>query len=298
MNNLMMKKLLIAMTVFCLFSAHAEQNKVVLITGSSRGVGLETAKLLAEKGFTVYGTIRTSPPINKEDIHFLTVDLLNENSVQKAVQSIWDKEGRIDVLINNAGYGLVGPIESLTEEEMHDQMEVNFFAPIRLIQAVLPGMRNQKAGHIINISSPNAFATPPFGSMYAASKAALESLSESLCIEIQPYNISVSIIEPGLLQTRIAIPMGTKEIPGHPYQTVTDAMRKEIQERLLHPELLSPSQTPKEIAEFLLSVIQDPHPKLRYQTCEDAKQWVSKKLLDLTGDIYLEEVRKLSETKK
>ncbi len=147
------------------------------------------------------------PPTTKQDIHFLTVDLLDQNSIHKAVETILNQENHIDVLINNAGYALVGPVESLTEEEIQDQMEVNFFAPIRLIQAVLPSMRNQKSGHIINISSPNAFQTPPFGSMYAASKAALESLSESLCIEVEPYGISVSIVEPGLIQTHFSLPM-------------------------------------------------------------------------------------------
>ena len=292
-----MKKVFIAIAMFCLCFLNAESNKVVLITGASKGVGFETAELLVKKGFTVYGTTRNSHPKTTENIHFLQVDLLSEDSIEKAVQTIFSKEGHIDILINNAGYALVGPVESLSGEEMHEQIEVKFFAPIRFIQAVLPGMRNRKAGHIINISSSNAFSTPPFGSIYAASKAALESLSESLCIEVQPYNISVSIVEPGLLQTHFALPMGSKSILDNPYQAITDGIQSDIQERLAHPELLSPSQTPKEVGEFLLLVIQDSHPKLRYQTSIDARNLVSKKLLDLTGDIYLEEVRKFSEAK-
>jgi NAD(P)-dependent dehydrogenase (short-subunit alcohol dehydrogenase family) len=291
-----MRKLFISavITICGFLSAYAEQGKVVVITGASRGLGLETAKFFSEKGFTVYATTRNPPAQVKENIYFLKVDLLDENSVGEAIQAILDKESRIDVLINNAGYAVVGPIESLTELEMKSQMEVNFFAPIRFIQAVLPAMRAQKSGHIINISSVNAFQTPPFGSLYAASKAALESLSESLCIEVQPFNISVSIVEPGLIQTRFELPMGTKEIPNNPYQAIIDEIRKGIEERLAHPELLSPSQTPKEIAKFLFDIIQDPHPKLRYQTSENAKELVSKKLNDLTGDLYLEEVFKLS----
>lgn len=285
-----MKKLFIAIATFCLCTLNAEQNKVVLITGASRGVGFETAELLTENGFTVYGTVRNSLPETTQKIHFLQVDLLNTNSVENAVQTILNEEGRIDILINNAGYALVGPVEGLTEKEMHEQMEVNFFAPIRFIQAVLPGMRDQQAGHIINMSSLNAFSTPPFGSMYAASKAALESFSESLCIEVRPFNISVSIIEPGLIQTQFALTMGSKEILNNPYQAIICGIQAEIQERLAHPELLSPSQTPKEIAEFLFHVIQETHPKLRYQTSVDAKNHVSKKLLDLTGDMYLEEI--------
>jgi NAD(P)-dependent dehydrogenase (short-subunit alcohol dehydrogenase family)/GNAT superfamily N-acetyltransferase len=276
----------------------AQQNKVVLITGASRNLGLETAELLAEKGFIVYATTRSSPPQSKETIHFLSVDLKDERSIQNGVQTILDEEGRVDILINNAGFAIVGPVESFTELESHEQMEVNFFAPIRFIQAVLPTMRSQKSGHIVNISSVNAFQTPPFGSVYAASKAALESLSESLCIELQPFNISVSNIEPGLIQTNFSLPIGTRNIPDNPYQKIMDDIQKDIEGRMAHPELLSPSQTAKEIADFILSVVQDPHPKLRYQTSENAKQLVSKKLLDLTGDIYIEEVRKFTEAKK
>ena len=282
------------------FSMHAGQNKVALITGASRGVGLATAEYLVNNGFTVYGTVRpsnkTSLPV-KENLHFLSVDLIDETSIQAAVQAILEKEGHIDILINNAGYALIGPVEGLTTKEIQEQMDVNFFAPIKFIQTVLPSMRNQKSGHIINITSTNAFCTPPFGSMYAASKVALESASESLCIEVHPYNISVSIVEPGLLKTYFALPMGTREIPNNPYQSIMDAIASDTKERLAHPELLSPSQSPEEVARFLFSVIQDPKPKLRYQTSEIAKSHVSPKLLDLTGDIYLEEIRKYNESK-
>src|SRR5690606_15499605 len=117
--------------------------------GASRGVGLAIAELLVEKDFIVYGTVRGSTPKTEKNIHFITVDLTDERSIQKAVQTILDKEGHIDVLINNAGYALVGPVEMLAEKEMHDQMEINFFAPIRFMQAVLPKMRERKSGHII-----------------------------------------------------------------------------------------------------------------------------------------------------
>lgn len=204
--------------MLCFASLHSEENKVALITGTSRGVGFEIAELLEENGFTVYGTIRNVPPKTEKEIHFLKVDLFNKSSIQMAVQTILDKEGRIDILINNAGYALVGPVES--------------------------------------------------------------------------------IVEPGLIQTRFVLSLGTKEIPNDPYREVTDGIEKEIQERIAHPELLTLSQTPKEIAEFLFSIIQEPHPKLRYQTSQDAKQSVAKKLLDLTGDLYLEEVQKYLESKK
>jgi short-subunit dehydrogenase len=290
------KKFFVSATIamFC-FSLHAEESKVAVISGASRGVGLAIAELLVEKDFVVYGTVRGSTPKTEKNIHFITVDLADERSIQKSVQTILDKEGHIDVLINNAGYALVGPVEMLAEKEMHDQMEINFFAPIRFMQAVLPKMRERKSGHIINMSSVNAFATPPLGGMYAASKAALESVSESLCLEVQPYNIFVSVVEPGFIQTQFSLSMGTKKIPDNPYQSITDGLGTAIEERIAHPELLSPSQTPQQIAECLLSIIEDPRPKLRYQTSEHAKQLVSKKLVDLSGDMYLELIKELSE---
>lgn len=284
--------ILMVLGLFQVFAMYAGQNRVVIVTGASRGVGLATAQHLAANGFTVYGTTREANksvlPI-EENLHFLSVDLTDETSIQTAVQTIFEREGRIDVLINNAGYALAGPVELLTNEEMQDQMEVNFFAPIRVIQAVLPCMRNQRSGHIINISSINAINTASFGSMYSASKAALESLSESLCVEVRPYDIAVSIIEPGFLRTEFSVVMGTKEIANNPYQDVVDEIENSLEERLAYVETLPSSQSPQEIAEFLFDVIQDPHPKLRYQTSESAKQDVSKKLLDLTGDLYLQE---------
>lgn len=288
---------LILLCMCSIFPIFASQNQVVVITGASRGVGLASAECLAKQGFTVYGTVRHSSkvPYSTKNLHFLPVDLMNENSIQAAVQTILENEGHIDILINNAGYAVVGPIETLTSQEIHDQMEINFFAPIRFTQAVLPSMRDRKSGHIINISSTNAINTPPFGSMYAASKAALESFSESLYVEVKPFNISVSIVEPGLLKTHFSLFMGTKELANNPYQTIVDSIRNSLIERLAHPENLPQSQSAQEIAYFLLGIIQDPHPKLRYQTSEAAKIDVSKKLLDLSGDLYLQEVQKFPE---
>lgn len=290
-----MRRLIFSAIMALSSASYAEQSRVVVITGASRGLGLATAKCLSENGFTVYGTTRTPPAQSLENIHFLQVDMQDGNSIKQAIETVLDKEGHVDVLINNAGYAVVGPVESLTDEEMHEQMEVNFFAPIKFIQAVLPAMRKAQSGHIINISSVNAFQTPPFGSLYAASKSALESLSESLAIEVQPHNIAVSIVEPGLIQTRFALPVGTREIPNNPYKAITDQIAKDLEERFAHPELLSPSQTGKEVAEFLLSIIQDPHSKLRYQTSDDAREMVAKKLIDLTGDLFLEDCLKVSE---
>lgn len=218
------------------------------------------------------------PPSTQSNIHFLPVNLLSEASIQSAVEEILRQEGRIDLLINNAGYALVGPVELLTREEMQGQMEINFFAPIRMIQAVLPAMRQQQAGRILNISSTNAVVTPPFGSLYAASKAALESLSESLAIEVAPYNIAVSIVEPGLLTTQFSIFLGTRDLLNHPYQSMLEEIARAIEERAAYTEIL-PSQSGEEIARILLEIAQDPSPRLRTQTSAAALEEVKAHLL-------------------
>lgn len=284
---------LLIVLVFSLACLQADQNKVVLITGASRGVGLATAKYLASKGYTVYGTIRGPMAlIYIENLHFLSVDLTSEESIHAAVQTVLQKEGHLDVLINNAGYAIVGPAELISVKEMQEQMQINFFAPIQFIQAALPSMRERKRGHIINISSTNAFSTPPFGSLYAASKAALESFSEALCVEIHPYNIAVSIVEPGLLKTRFSLLMGTRPLANHPYGKIMENLGKALQERIAHPSELPRAQEVEEVASFLCSVIEDPSPKLRYQTSEYAKEDIASKLSDLTGEIYLKHALK------
>ncbi len=268
-----------------LFAFPLLANPVALVTGASRGVGLAAAEHFAEQGYHVYGTIRptTLPPATQSRVHFLPVDLLSEASIQSAVAEILQREGRIDLLINNAGYALVGPVEFLKREEMQEQMEINFFAPIRMIQAVLPAMREQKAGRILNISSTNAIVTPPFGSLYAASKAALESLSESLAVEVAPYNIAVSIVEPGLLTTEFSIFLGTKDLEKHPYETVLEEIACSIRERSSYTEMW-PSQSGEEIARILFEIAQDPNPKLRYQTSVAAAEEVKACLLHRAAD--------------
>ena len=261
--------------LFLFVLLQCEANQVVLITGASRGVGLATARRLADAGFSVYGTVRASSvvPPEQKGLRFVLSDI--------AVDTVFKEMGRIDILINNAGYGVVGPLESLTEQEVLDQMDSNFFMPIRFIQAVLPGMRAQKSGHIINISSVNAVISPPFGSLYGASKAALEAMSESLQVEVEPYNIRVSVVEPGLLSTGFSLLLGTRPIPNNSYEEVMQAIQDHITERMAHPELLVPSQTAESVADFLLQVILDPKPKLRYQTSAEAKAEVATKLKDI-----------------
>jgi len=267
-------------------ACYAGEAPVLVITGASRGIGLATAEHFAQRGWSVYGTVR-HPVEEKSNLHFLPLDLTDRQAIHLAIQKILGQEGKIDLLINNAGYAIAGPIESFSDQELQEQFAINLFAPVQMIQAVLPSMRQRCAGHIINISSTNAFDTCPFGAPYAASKAALESFSEALAVEVHPYNIGVTIVEPGLLTTKFSIQFGSRAIDNDSYQHVVAAIRKSVQERTAHPELLSPSQSPEEIAAILFELAQQPSPPLRMQTSPEAAHDVAKKLLDLTGELFL-----------
>ncbi len=176
------------------------KTKVILVTGASSGLGKAIADQLHALGYIVYGTSRKqmTPPAGWNP---LVMDVTDKESVNKAVSALLEAQGRIDVLINNAGFGLAGPAEFFTEEEMHRQMETNFFGMVRVCQSVLPSMRQQKSGTIINISSIGGIAGLPFQSFYSASKFAVEGFSEALMQEVKPFGIKVVVVEPGDFRT-------------------------------------------------------------------------------------------------
>lgn len=186
--------------------------KVIVVTGCSSGFGLRIAARLSAKGYRVYPTMRDLS--KKQDLvdeicfrgssaEILSMDVTNIDSVNNAISSIFEKEGRIDVLVNNAGYGIGGFFEDLTQDEIRAQMETNFFGAQNVIRSVLPYMRQQRDGLIINISSISGlYALPCFGA-YNASKWALEGFSESLLFELESFGIRVCLIEPGAYKTKI-----------------------------------------------------------------------------------------------
>jgi len=178
--------------------------KVVLITGASSGIGKETASLMNTKGFSVYAAARRierMKDLEKQGIHLVEMDVTDEASMVSGVNSILAKEGSIDILVNNAGYGSYGAIEDVSLDEGRRQFEVNLFGLARLTQLVLPKMRQNKYGKIINISSIGGKIYTPFGGWYHATKHAVEGFSDCLRLETQPFGIDVIIVEPGGIAT-------------------------------------------------------------------------------------------------
>lgn len=169
---------------------------VILITGVSSGFGLEMAKTLSRKGHTVYGTVRRDVE-HIEGVNYLSADVRDEESVVKVVDEVISREGFIDVLINNAGMGVGGPIEFTSTSDAVNQMNVNFFGLVRFVRAVLPHMRKRGSGKIIAMSSIGGLMGLPYQGFYSASKFAIEGYCESLRLETQKFGIKVVVIEPG-----------------------------------------------------------------------------------------------------
>lgn len=173
---------------------------IVFITGISSGFGLETARLLSQEGHTVYGTVRREVE-SLPNVHYLQLDVRDSEAVKKAIDEVVEKEGRIDVLVNNAGMGIGGPLEFATEEEVRLQMDTNFMGLVHCVDAVLPYMRQQGSGKIIALSSIGGLMGLPFQGFYSASKFAIEGYCEALRLEVKQQGIKVVVLRPGDFST-------------------------------------------------------------------------------------------------
>ena len=185
-----------------------KSNKVILLTGASSGIGYDTAVALAHQGHKVYAAARRverMEPLRQYGIVPLKMDVTDEASMQEGVKTLLDAEGRIDVLINNAGYGYFGAVENVPMDDARNQLEVNVFGLARLCQLVLPTMRAQHSGRIINTASVAGRAVFYYGGWYHVSKYAVESLSDAMRMELKPFGIDVVIIEPGAIKTNWGI---------------------------------------------------------------------------------------------
>lgn len=270
--------------IICLVSIKmllSERRKVVLISGAASGIGLATAKAFQENGWKVWAGYHKRKPdelMHIKNIRCCQLDVTNDNHVQTVINNILNEDGRIDALINNAGYGLIGAEECVTISEAQQLFDVNFFGVLRLIQAILPTMRKQRSGHILNMSSGVGVYSFPGLGLYSSSKFALESMSESLAATLSPWNIKVSIIEPGFVKNNWGSHciIGSRMCDEKTYKALTAG----IQAMLSTPQ----GQPSEEVAALLLKIAEDPEPHMRYQTTDDMKKYVAEKLIDPTGN--------------
>ena len=243
------------------------QRPVVLLTGASSGIGYDVAPLLVRYGYTVYGAARRVEKIEEltsEGVKALSMDVTDEASMEAAVQQIIDEEGRIDVLINNAGYGSYGAIEDVPVDEARRQFEVNLFGLARLTQLVLPHMRARGRGRILNISSMAGRITMPLGAWYHATKYALEAFSDALRMEVEEFGIDVVIIEPGGIKTPWGL-IAADYLEESSRNGVYAAQAQHVAANMR--KLYSPSSSlsePKVISRTILRALEARRPKTRY----------------------------------
>ena len=269
-------------------------DKVALVTGSSSGIGFETSLALARNGYHTFATMRNlgkdekiKQIIEKEDlsIEILELDVDNEESVNRAIKTVSEKKGRIDVLVNNAGYGMWGTVEDVSIDEFKEQFETNFFSIIRLIQKVAPIMRKQNSGNIVNISSVAGRIGFPVSPAYISSKFALEGLSESLRFELMPFGINVIIIEPGVIKTNFfdSMKMSEKSQQDSTYKEITDKVISGV-------KMMAEMGThPKEVANVVIKTLREEKPLPRYVIGNDAMMFLEAKKMktDIEFENYL-----------
>lgn len=277
-NHMQFLKLIFA---FLLITAGAfAEQKVVLISGATSGIGLATTKVFQERGWKVWAGYRQYIPEElkqMKNVSLCHLDVTNDRLVQAAIETVLKKDGRIDALINNAGYGLIGPEECVTLNEAQHLFDVNFFGPLRLIQAVLPTMRQQQSGHILNISSGVGIYSFPGLGLYSASKFALEGLSESLAATLSHWNIKVSVIEPGFVKND----WGKHCVVGS--RSCNEEFYKKLTQGICQMLSIPQGQQCNEIAALLVKIAETPEPNVRYQTNAGMKDWIAEKLVDPTG---------------
>src|SRR5579883_2301631 len=240
--------------------------KVVLVTGASSGFGQLSVQLLAQKGYLVFGTSRKEHSASS-GVEMLVLDVQSDSSVQSCVKQILAQTNRIDVLVNNAGQIHASMIEETSLEQAKNVFETNFWGVVRVTTAVLPIMRQQRSGHIINVSSVGGLIGAPGQGFYSASKFALEGYSEALSVELDPFNIKISLIEPGYFKTNFNSAMLQPSITYPDYDTVRDVIRSSIQ------NAIAQGDDPEKVARMIAFVAQSQSPRLRYRVGYEA-QWL------------------------
>jgi len=267
---------------------------VALVTGCSSGIGLETAISLAREGHFTYATMRNMKKsgdldkiVHDEDlpIKILELDVDDEESVDNTIAKIMEEKGRIDTLVNNAGWGMWGTVEDVSIEEFKQQFETNFFSIIRMIQKVAPIMRKQKSGNIVNVSSVAGRIGFPVSPAYISSKFALEGLSECLRFELGPFGINVIIIEPGVIKTNFfdSMKMAKKSNSDSVYNEITSKVVSGVK---MMAEMGTES---KEVANTIIKSINAENPLPRYIVGNDAMMFLEAKKMktDIEFENYI-----------
>lgn len=273
-------------------SSSSANDKVAVVTGSSTGIGYETSLILSRNGFLTYATMRN---LNKSEniksvatkenlpIQIRQLDVTDEVSVTNAIQAISSEAGRIDVLVNNAGYGLTGAFEDLSIDEIKAQYETNVFGLIRTTQAVLPIMRRQRSGTIVNISSGAGRFGFPSSSAYVSTKFAVEGLSESMSYELEPFGIRVVIVEPGVIRTNfldgVVVAKKSKD-QNSPYSQMMQKVTTGFD------EMMKNASSPDVVAKVVLNAIRDKNPSLRYLAGSDVEKWLGGKRKVADEELY------------
>lgn len=250
------------------------REQVILITGCSSGIGRATALQAAERGHTVFASARERAGVRQLESHdrirTLSLDVTSVASIQEAVRGVITQAGRLDTLVNNAGYGQYGAIEDVSSEQWREQFAVNFFGAVEVIRAVLPAMRKARHGTIVNVSSVAGKIAIPFAAPYCSSKHALEAISDALRVEVAPFGIRVVVIEPGPISTKFG-ERARKAVadllsrPG-PYRSFYGSAEKAMDTDFRRGQL--PAEA---VAGVILSAIEADRPKTRYRVTGMAK---------------------------
>ena len=268
--------------------------KVAVVTGSSSGIGFETSLALAREGYFTYATMRDVKKADKIQkiadeeslsLKVIELDVDNEESAENAINTIIQEKGRVDVLVNNAGWGIWGTGEDVSVEEFKEQFETNFFSVVRMIQKVAPTMRNQGSGSIVNISSVAGRIGLPASTAYVSSKFAVEGLSESLRYELGQFGVNVIIIEPGVIKTNFFDSMKTakKADEGGAYRDITIKVITGVK------MMAEMGTSPKEVAQVIIKSLKEEKPLPRYIVGNDAAMFMESKKMktDIEFENYM-----------
>lgn len=239
---------------------------VALVTGASSGIGRATAEALRDAGYRVFGTSRKSVPQRFDGIAMLTCDVTSDASVAKLIDDVLAEAGRIDLLVNNAGFGVTGAAEESSIAQVRSLFETNFYGVVRVTNAVLPIMRKQRGGRVLNVGSILGLMPAPYGAYYSASKFAIEGYSESLDHEVREFGVRVAIIEPGATRTSFEGSNVRGDVPLTAYE------QTQAKYRVAFGQAMAAGDSAEEVAATIVRAARDKTPRLRYPSGKAARQ--------------------------